>query len=312
MRIILFGLPDFATICMDNLIQANKNIVAFVLPPESHPAYLSMKAICEQRNVKFINYKNKFKTPEVVDEIKSYNPDVMILASYPKLIPPEIYNIPPLGTINCHPSLLPQYRGPNPYFHVIYNGETETGLTFHYTDETFDTGDIIYQWKEPLLPDETVGTLYTRLSVIASEIYLNLLNRLEGGTKLSSYPQQTDGLELKTAPEIPFCNDILKIDWSKDALSIERLIRASNPFYGAHCFFRETPIRIYSGYYDKNDTVYKQAEPGKIVRITHDKLGIATDRYVYYPTCIQNGTFYITDIVNFIKRNNPKVGEIFV
>jgi len=309
LRIIFLGMPDFVTICIDKMLNADKNIVAVILPPENHPAYACTRSVCQQRNIDFISYKGKINNPEVIKEIKSYNPDIMLMAAFPDLLPPDIYTIPPLGTINCHPSLLPQYRGANPYFHVIRNGETETGVTFHYTDKSFDTGDIIHQEKVPLLSNETIGTLYLRLAVVASGIFVELVTRIENGEKLIGVVQQAHGKILKKAIDVFPGDNNLKINWQEGVLSIDRLIRAANPFYGAHCFFRGALIKIYSGYYKDNEYMDEDIEPGRIVKVTDDELGIAANKTIYYPTCLQAGTLYMSDIKGFIKRNNPKIGE---
>ena len=97
----------------------------------------------------------------MLNKVRELQPDVAIVCSFNFLLPKELYEIPKFGTINCHPSLLPDYRGANPYFHVINNNEKQTGITFHYVDETFDTGDIITQIPVDIYENDTMGSLFT-------------------------------------------------------------------------------------------------------------------------------------------------------
>lgn len=309
MRILVFAIPEFGNIFLETILRAKKNVVALVLPPVNHPAYLATKIAAQNFKIPEINIGNNLKNPKLVREIKKYNPDVALIAAYPKLIPKEIYSIPPLGTINCHPSLLPQYRGANPYFHVIRNGESQTGITFHYLDNSFDTGDIISQWIIRLLPDETLGTLYLRLSFKSSELYLDIIDKLERGEDLPRIPQPKAVDNLHVAKEINFNSPELLINWTESASSIEALVRASNPFFGALTSFRQMPVKIWTGYCAEQGLIKHHHPPGTIIKVTASEMAIATASGIYYPTCLQLGMLYTCDINDFIKRNNPKVGE---
>ena len=310
MRIVLFGVPEFGSILLETLLQHQKNVVAVVTPPSDHVAYNATRLMARKLGVACVNVKKSLKDPLLVDEIKSYNPDIILVSAYPRLIPSSIYNLPHLGTINCHPSLLPQYRGANPYFHVIRNGEKETGITYHYLDDTFDTGDIVSQWIVPLLPEETLGTLYVRLSFKASEIYIQLLEKIEKGEVLKrvSQPKKAEGL--KGSPEITLSSPELQIDWSESSSSIDALIRASNPYFGARSNYRKMPLKIWAGYYNDKMIIKHNKPPGTIMKLTNSEIAIATATGVYYPTCLQFGNLFTCDTKEFIKRTTPKVGEI--
>lgn len=309
MKIILFGIPDFGFMCLDTLINAKKDVIAVVLPPEGHPAVNSVRIACQARNLPFITVGKRLKDRALIDEFKKYNPDIMIIAAYSKLIPPEIYTIPKHGTINCHPSLLPDYRGCNPYFHCIYNNEKETGITFHYLDNSFDTGDIVYQCKVPISTNETLGTLFTKLSYQSSQLYLELLNRIEAGESLPRSAQPKSG-NFKPAPEIKFGDPILKIDWKKSPSEIERLIRASNPFFGAYTFYRNTLLKVWNGFYIERKQSKPSLKEGMISKVSNDNIEISVSNGYFYPTCLEYGSYFIMDIKDFIKRTKPKVGEM--
>lgn len=310
MRIILFGIPEFGSICLQTLLNAKKNIVAVAIPPINHPAHNIMKATVDSFKIPTIKVGKSLKSPQLVDEIKSYKPDIIVIAAYSRLIPSVIYEIPPLGTINSHPSLLPQYRGPNPYFHVIRNAEPETGITFHYLDDSFDTGDIIYQCRMPLLSNDTIGTVFIKLSLKSSELYVELLNKIERGEKLPRVPQPKNVENLKIASEINVNSAVLRINWNEKPSSIDCLVRAANPFFGAYTLYKGVPLKILTGTFENSPFMKPSLNPGTIVKVTNDKLAISAGSGVYYPTAVHYGLFYITDIRDFIKRMNPKVGEV--
>jgi methionyl-tRNA formyltransferase len=309
-RIILFCIPEFGSICLNTLLSANKNVVAVVLPPASHPARNGMKFIAESLGVPTIHVEKRLKDPVLIDEIKSYKPDIGLIASYPRLIPPEIYTIPPLNIINCHPSMLPDYRGPNPYFHVIKDGLKETGISFHYLDDTFDTGDLIFQTPFKLYSDDTLGTMFIRISIEASKIYLKILEKLEQGETFVAVPQSETTEDLVYASEVTHESPDLQIKWYESSFIIDCLVRASNPFYGAYTFYREMPLRIFSGTYEPKKYLRPLASPGTIIKVSKDRLGVATADGIYYPETLQCGLLYITDIKDFIKRSKPKTGEM--
>jgi len=309
LRILVFAIPEFGSMFLDALVTSRKNVVALVLPTIMHPAYKATKMLAKSYNIPAIEVGKNLKDPNLVEKIKFYKPDVILIASYPKLIPPEIYTIPPLGTINCHPSLLPQYRGSNPYFHVIRNGEKETGITYHYVDNAYDTGDIIAQWKVPLSPEETLGTLYFRLSYKASELYLEVIDKLERDGKLNAIPQPLGKRDLKYSPEVKDGSPYTYINWHEDVESIERHVRSLNPFFCATTHFRNMRLRIWSGHIVKSSIFKPSGEPGIIVKVSNDEMLISAGDGLYSLACVQYGMFYLCDIKEFITRNDPKVGE---
>jgi methionyl-tRNA formyltransferase len=309
LRILFIGMPDMAVVCLNELMANGKNIVGVIPPDKQDPSYQALRGLAEQYKIPCIDFENNLSEPGFLEKIKNLNPDIAIVASYNYLLPKELYEIPPRGTINCHPSLLPDYRGGNPYFHVINNNENMTGITYHLMDETFDTGDIVYQKPVPVSPQDTMGTLFNRLNYYCASFYIELLTKLENGENLTPIAQAKDG-NFKPAPKIcPEKGDNI-IDWSKDAASIERFVRALNPFYGGATFFKGTMVRIWKGKYSNNINV-SSLEHGKIVKVTEDMILIATGNGVFMPEILQLGTFFTSDIKDFIAITSPKVGDSF-
>jgi len=293
--------------CLNAFIEKKKDIAAIVLPETNKSAYNVLSDVVRLHNIPILTFENSLKDADFIEKFKSYNPDVAFVCAYNHKIPEELLKIPPLGFINCHPSLLPHYRGGNPYFHVIANNETKTGVTIHYMDEEFDTGDIISQYEMDITTNETFGTIFSRLNEKSVEMVIDVADRLEKDGKLPGIPQDRSE-NYKKAPTVkPERGDIF-IDWKKDAACIERFIRACNPIYGALCYFRNCAVKIWSAEYIDDKKGYN---PGTVIKVSHDKITIGTDRGLLVPKTIQVGYFLITDIQDFIKRLNPQSGEKF-
>ncbi len=292
-----------AYICLDGLLTAGINIVGVMGPKKTHNTYDNFKDFAKSRGMNFIEW-DKLKDPKLLDYLKSLNIDAAVVASFNYKIPKVLLDIPQIGFINIHPSLLPKYRGGNPYSTVIINGEQETGVTLHFMDEGFDTGDIITQKKVNIAPFETMGTLFNRLNLLGMQMLVSVLNDFEKG-ELPRYKQPegefVTGQSLKDAD--------LYINYKKSAIEIDRFIRGLNPFLIASTTFRGNMIKIFmANYIDKDSSKY---EPGAISKVETDRFYIATGKGFICPTAIQFGSFFVGNAQDFIKILAPKVGEVF-
>lgn len=309
MKIIFFGIPDLGAICLNSLMAADKNIVAVVPPKSSHPAFELMKHLANNYNLPLITFDKSPNESQFIEKIKSFNADIAVVSAFDFLLSKELIETMPLGFINCHPSLLPHYRGGNPYFHVIANGETKTGVTIHYMDEKFDTGDIITQCEVDIAPNDTLGTLFPTLNNKTAELLLKTLDKIESGQPINRIKQDKIGIFYKS-PVINANSKELSIDWTKGAVEIERFIRACNPFFGATTLYKNCILKIWSCEYSTEKT-FNQYPFGTIVYITNERLAISTSNGLIYPTVIQAEMYFTCDIKEFIKRSNPKKGEQF-
>ena len=305
-RILFIGMPDFGSIALERLIKENFNIVGVIVPHKSDPSYNYMKSFALNLNANVIDYEETLKDNDFLNKLSNLDIDIAICCSYNKKIPKELLNIPKDGIINCHPSLLPLYRGANPYSAVIINDEKETGITLHYMDENFDTGNIITQYTVPIESNETMGTLFNKLNYLSCEIIVKTLKKYEEIGKLDSTPQAKGNYPY--APNINPAKADNYINWEKyDAYSIERFIRALNPFIQAMSTYKGLSIHIHSAFV-KNKKV--KCKPGSICDI-NDYLGIATKDGILYIKILQIGTYLICDAKEFIRRFNPQKGERF-
>lgn len=304
-RVLFVGIPDMAYICLDGLNRAGVNIVGVVGPKKSHPTYSGFRNFVLQRNLNFIEYEN-LDDIFFINKIRDLNADVAVVCSFNYKIPKVLLDSVKDGFINVHPSLLPEYRGPNPYSAVIINGEKETGVTLHFMDETFDTGDIIIQKKAAISQVETMGTLFNRLNIIALDTLSETLKQYETKGLKGTIQPQGNYKEGKLLPE----NDLI-VDYSKPASNIERLVRGLNPFVLARTTFRGSVTKILSAdveEYSEED----EYTSGTIVKIENDKFYIKTGKGLFAPTSMQFGTFFAGTSKEFIKILNPRIGEKFV
>ncbi len=168
MKIILFAVPGLGEVCLNHLV-AHDISPTFVVPPHNgHIGREAMIKASHRHNIPVIMFDHQPNEEKFVNRIRELAPDLILIAGFSKLIPEQVYSSARVAAINAHPSLLPEYRGANPYYHVIANGEKETGVTFHMLDSEFDTGDILMQSKIPILPRDTMGTLAKRLAELAA------------------------------------------------------------------------------------------------------------------------------------------------
>lgn len=301
-RVLFVGIPDMAYICLDGLSRAGIEIVGVLGPKKEHPTYFDFRNFVKQKNLNFIDYDNLDEIT-LIDTVKNLNADVAVVCSFNYKIPKALLESTEDGFINVHPSLLPKYRGANPYTAAIVNGETETGVTLHFMDESFDTGDIVAQRKIDLSAFETMGTLFNRTNLIALEMLMATLKDYENG-KIERIKQPEGQFPKGTIlPE-----KSLFIDYTKTAYEIDRLVRALNPFILARTIFRGTLTKILSADIIEDSI---NAVPGEIVKVDNDRLYISTGQGLIAPTSMQFGSFFASTSKEFIQILNPKPGEKF-
>lgn len=296
-------MPDMATLCLDSIVKNGFEVAAVIPPPNFNPTAKNFISFAKSLNLEVFDYDKNPNTQDIIEKIASKNADIGVICSFNYKLSKDFLNTTKIGYINCHPSLLPMYRGANPYFHIINNGEKTSGVTLHFADENFDTGEIIAQKGFLISEKETIGTLFNRTNFMISDMLLNVLNSYNDTGKISSKPQPEG--EYKKAPKIQ--NDI-KIELNNGVVAAERLIRAANPFYNAFLNFRGAPVRIlYTDYKLQNHNI----EQGIITKVQGDCLEISAKDGFLYPKCLQCGSWGIFDIENFIKVFRVSTGETF-
>lgn len=232
-RIVFMGTPAFAVASLKALLEAKMNVVGVVTAPDK-PAGRGMQL--QQSAVKQfalehhlpIAQPEKLKSPDFFAQIQAWQPDIQIVVAF-RMLPESIWSFPPMGTLNVHGSLLPQYRGAAPINWAIINGEKETGVTTFRLQHAIDTGDTLLQEKIVIPPTMTAGELHDTMMEVGATTLVKTLKGLIAGSILAT--PQADATHLKHAPKL-FTQDCT-IDWTKPVEQVHNLIRGLAPFPGA-------------------------------------------------------------------------------
>lgn len=245
LRIIYMGTPEFAVPSLQILVENGFNVVAVITAPDKPKgrgqklATSPVKDYAVSQDIPVLQPTN-LKSPEFIEELKSYNANLQIVVAF-RMLPEMVWDMPKIGTFNLHASLLPQYRGAAPINWAIINGEKETGVTTFFLKHEIDTGNIIFQEKEPIEEDDNVGDLYTRLMERGSKLVLKTVQAIQKG----DYPQgpQDESVEIKHAPKI--FKETCEIDWSKSSEEVHNFIRGLSPYPAAWTMINGTQFKIY-------------------------------------------------------------------
>lgn len=249
-RIVFMGTPEFAVASLDALVKAGYNVVGVITAPDK-PAGRGMK-LTESAVKKYAVAHNlnvlqpeKLKNPEFLETLKSLQADVQVVVAF-RMLPEVVWNMPPMGTINVHGSLLPQYRGAAPINWAVINGEKETGVTTFKLKHEIDTGDILLQVSFPIGEDETAGEVHDHMKEVGAALLVKTIQGLVDGT-LKEKPQlSTINNQLSTLHHAPkIFTETCKIDFSKTVEEVHNLIRGLSPFPTAFTELNGKMLKVY-------------------------------------------------------------------
>ena len=326
MRIVFMGTPDFAEKSLQALWSSGFEIEAVVTNPDK-PQGRGMKLVsspvkkfAEEKNIKIFQPLKVRKNPEFIDEIKRINPDVICVVAYGKILPKELLDIPRLGCINVHGSLLPKYRGAAPIQWAVLNGDKKTGITTMYMNEGMDTGDMILKEEVEIGNNETTGELWERLSNVGANLLVKTLKLIEQGEA----PREKQGEEFTLAPMLD--KEMAKIDWqNKTAEEIKNLVRGLNPILGAYSFINNKKIKFWkvenisdieleNEFPEIKEYQYKMKDivPGTVL-FSDDKNGlyIKANSGIIKVLELQAENARKMNINDFLRGNKIEVGNIF-
>lgn len=287
-RIVFMGTPDFAVASLDALVKAGCHIVGVITAPDK-PAGRGMK-LTESAVKKYAVEKGlhilqpeKLKNPAFIEELRALQADLQIVVAF-RMLPEIVWNMPALGTVNLHGSLLPQYRGAAPIHWAVINGEKETGVTTFKLKHEIDTGDILLQKSFPISDDETTGEVHDRMKIIGADLLVETVKGLANGS-IQKIDQSAVGggqsTELKHAPKI-FTEDC-QINWNQPVDNVHNLIRGLSPFPGALTVLDGKILKVYRG---KKELANHSHEPGKVV----------SDGKTFLKFACTNGYIHILDL----------------
>ncbi len=282
-KIVFLGTPEFAVASLDALVKADFNIVAVITAPDK-PAGRGMK-LTESAVKKYavenglrILQPEKLKSPLFIDELKALHADIQVVVAF-RMLPEMVWNMPPMGTINLHGSLLPQYRGAAPINWAVINGEKQTGVTTFKLQHAVDTGDILLQESFAIGENETAGEVHDRMKEIGAALLVKTIQGLFDGS-LKEVPQSVlnnNDVPLKHAPKI--FTETCKINWHNTTADIHNLVRGLSPFPAAFTFLKDKTFKIYSS---KKEISKPSVSPGEFITDNKTYLKFATaDGYLH-------------------------------
>ncbi len=274
MKIIFMGTPDYAAAALEALLEAGHEVTAVVTQPDrakgrSGQVQCTPVKECAVRHGIAVLQPVRVKAPEAVEELKKYEADVYVVAAFGQILSKEILALPRFGCVNIHASLLPKYRGAAPINQCIIDGEQETGVTIMQMDAGIDTGDILTQKKVIIEEKETAQTLFDKLSQAGAALIVETLPKLERGEVTPAKQEESLASYVKMMDKSQG-----KIDWTRDAVSVERLVRGLNPWPSAYTCCQGKTVKIW-----RSDAVETAAgdtqQPGTIVSVGKDFFDVA-------------------------------------
>ena len=268
------GTPDFAVPSLERLIFGSHMVAAVVTAPDK-PSGRGLKLRpspvkrCAESHSLPIIQPAQLNDPEFILALQQYNADLYVVVGF-RILPPEIFTLPPKGTINLHASLLPKFRGAAPINWAIINGETTTGVTTFFIDKKVDTGTIIGQKSVSIGPDETAGELHDKLAQDGALLMEETVNLI---AENRANPQQQKG-EVTRAPKID--KQLCEIQWEKSAQKVHNLIRGLSPYPGAFTYLENQILKIYRASVIRPHS--QNRSPGEIVNVSakNGEIDIAT------------------------------------
>ncbi len=263
LRIIFMGTPEFAVASLDKLLHSNHKVVAVITAPDK-PAGRGM--LVNESDVKKFAIKNhinilqpdKLKDPAFLAKLKSLEADLQVVVAF-RMLPEVVWNMPKLGTINLHASLLPQYRGAAPINWAIIHGEKETGITTFKLQHEIDTGNILFQQKIPIANNDTAGTLHDNLMIAGADLVLKTVNNFAEGNIAEIKQAETNTSALKAAPKI--FTETCEINWQLPSSDVYNLVRGLSPYPTAFTFLNKKKLKIYSA---EKEIVDEPVTPGQV------------------------------------------------
>ena len=245
MRIVFMGTPDFSVPTLEALVASEHEVVGVVTQPDKPKGrgkeiHMSpVKECALQHNIP-VYQPVRARDEAFVDEMRALNPDVMVVIAFGQILPKSLLELPKYGCVNIHASLLPKYRGAAPIQWAVINGDEETGITTMMMDVEMDTGDMLEKTVVKLDPEETGGSLFDRLSLLGGDLILSTLSKLEKG-EITPVPQDHE----KATYVKKISKSMGDIDWTMDAVSIERLVRGLNPWPSAFTRWNGKMLKIW-------------------------------------------------------------------
>ena len=273
MRVVFMGTPDFSVPTLEKIIEAGHEVISVVTQPD--------KAKGRGKKVLFPPVKEtalahdlpvyqprRARDPEFIEEMKTLNPDVMVVVAFGQILPKAILDIPKYGCINVHASLLPKYRGAAPIQWAVIRGEKVSGVTTMQMDVGLDTGDMLLKKEVLLDEEETGGSLHDKLSTLGGDLLIETLKKIEAG---DIHPEKQDDSQAGEYARM-LDKNLGRIDFSMPAVEIERLIRGLNPWPSAFTSYNGKTMKLWKAKADNCG----QGVPGQVIHVDKNSFTVQT------------------------------------
>lgn len=313
MNIVFMGTPGFAVPSLDMLVDEGYNVVAVVTQPDrpqGRKKVLTPTPVKEAalRHGIPVMQPQRLRHPESVAQLASYEPDMIITAAYGQILPKAVLDMPALGCLNVHGSLLPKYRGGAPIQRSIMNGEKVTGITLMYMAEGLDTGDMIAKAEVPIGDDDTAGTMFEKLSHAGAALLKEQLPHLMNG-KVQAEPQKDE--EATYAPNLTREDE--KIDWNRTSREIFNQIRGLVPFSGAFALWNGDVFKVWSAEAPQSGgpvTGSGEAAPGTVLAVTEKGIAVKTGDGILNLLTVQPSGKKAMDVSQFVRGTSLTAGTV--
>lgn len=308
MRIVFMGTPDFSVNVLVSLVEAGHEVAAVVTQPDK-PKGRGKTVLMTPVKEKALEYQIpvyqpvKVRDPEFIKLIKDLMPDAVVVVAFGQIISKELLEVPRLGCVNIHASLLPKYRGSAPIQWAVINGEKETGITTMMMDTGIDTGDMLEKVIIPIEKEETGGSLNDKLSHAGAQLILSTLEGLEKKT-IVPIPQPEEG----TCYVSRLTKTMGDIDWTSSAEAIERLVRGLNPWPSAYTMWNGKTLKIWSAQVAEWTG---EGRPGQVVACDSDSLVVKTGDQALSIKELQLEGKKRMDIASFLRGYTVECGTVF-
>jgi methionyl-tRNA formyltransferase len=312
MNIVFMGTPDFAVPSLRMLIEHGYNVMAVVTQPdrpkgrkrELTPPPVKEEAI--KHGIPVLQ-PERLRRSDTVDELRKLQPDLIVTAAYGQILPKAVLELPALGCINVHASLLPKYRGGAPIHYAVMNGDPVTGVTIMYMAEGLDTGDMLSKVEVPITDGDTTGSMFVKLSLAGAELLKETLPKLARG-ELQAVSQSEE--QATYAPNIQRENE--RISWDRSALQLFNHIRGLNPFPGAFTTWNGEVLKVWASRKGENGTaaIAGNPAPGTVLRVSPEGIDVATGSGILSLIEIQPAGKKAMSVEQFVRGSSMTVGTV--
>ncbi len=316
MRVVFMGTPDFAVPTLQHLIDSECSVVGVVCQPDRPSGRGKkiqcgpVKALALAQNIPVFQ-PEKMKAPEFLETLQSWNPDVIVVAAFGRILPQVILDLPPKGCVNVHGSLLPKYRGAAPIQWAVINGEAETGVTIMMMDAGLDTGAILEQAVMPISAEDTAGDVASRMAEIGGRLLVPTLQQWVAG---SITPQVQNESQATLAPILKKEDGLL--DWSQPASTLANRVRGLSPWPGGYTFVKGERWGIWKVQAEEQEdsssasSNHAHHEPGTIVGVNKQAIEVQTGNGVLRLVEIQPANKKRMAVAQYVAGHDITVGML--